>query len=84
MDDDIAVVEDEPAFLRLAFHTTLFLVILLGGFKHGFGERVQHAVAGAVADYEVIGKRCDVFDIEEQDVFTLFVLQGCDDLMCKF
>jgi hypothetical protein len=70
--------------LWLPFHAALFLVILLGGFKHAFGERIQHAVAGAIADDEIISERCDVFDVEEQDVFTLFVLQGGDDFMCKF
>ena len=84
MHDHIAVIEHEPAFLGLSFHAALFLVILLGGFEHTFGERVEHAVAGAVADDEIIGKRCDVFDVEKQDVFALFVLQGVDDFMCKF
>jgi len=84
MHDHVAVIEDEPAFLCLSFHAALFLVILLGGFDDTFGERVQHTVAGAVADDEVISKRCDVFDVEKQDVFALFVLQGFNDFMCKF
>jgi hypothetical protein len=84
MHNDIAVVQDEPAFFRLSFHTTFFLVILLGGFQHGLGKRVEHSVAGAITDDEIIGKRCNVFNVEKQDVFALFVLQGRDDLMCKF
>ena len=84
MYDHIAVVEHEPAFARLAFNPAFLLVVLFGCFEHTFGQRVEHAVTGAVADNEVIGKGCDVFDVEQQDVFALFVLQGCDDLMCKF
>ncbi len=84
MDDHIAVVHDQPALLRFAVHAAFLFVILFGGFEHAFGERVQHAVAGAVADDEIIGKRCDILDVEEQDILALFVLQGFDDLMCKF
>ena len=84
MYNNITVIKDKPAFLGLALDTALFLVILFCGFEHSLGERVKHAVAGAVADDKIIGKRCDVLDVEKQDVFTLFVLQGGDDFMCKF
>ena len=84
MDDHITIIEHKPAFLRLSFDTAFFLVILLGRFQYAFGKRVEHTVAGAVADNKIIGKRCNVFDVEKQDVFTLFVLQGFDDLMGKF
>ena len=84
MHDDIAIVEDKPALFRPAFNASLFLMFLLGGFQHAFGECVEHTVAGAIADDEITGKRCDVFDVEKQDVFALSVLQGGDDFMCKF
>ncbi len=84
MHDHITVVEHKPAFLGLPFHAALFLVILFCGFEHRLGERVEHTVAGAVADDKIIGKGSDVFDVENQDVFTLFVLQGGDDFMGKF
>ncbi|HLE90238.1 MAG TPA: hypothetical protein VI753_03740, partial [Anaerolineales bacterium] len=47
-------------------------------------QRVQHAVAGAAANHEVICEGGDVLDVQKQDVFALFVLQGGDDFMCKF
>ncbi len=84
MYDHIPVIENEPTFLCLPFHAAFFLVVLLGGFGYGFRERVEHTVTGAVADHEVVGKRRDVLDIEQQDVFALFVLQGGDDFMSKF
>jgi hypothetical protein len=58
-------------------------VFLFGGLQHSFGKCVEHAVAGAIANDEIICKRCNVFDVEKQDVFALFVLQGGDDFMCK-
>jgi len=62
--DYVAIVHDEPAFLRLPLHAALFLMILFCGFQYAFGERRQHAVAGAVADDEIVSKRCDIFDVQ--------------------
>jgi len=84
MHDHVAVIHDQPAFLRLAVHAALFLEVLFCCFEHAFGKRVQHAVAGAIAYDEIIGKCCDILDVEEQNILALFVLQGVDDLMCKF
>ena len=84
MHDHIAIVKDEPTLLRLTFDASFFLIVNLRSFQHAFGKRVQHAVAGAVANDEIICKGCNVFYIEEQDVFALLVLQGADDFMGKF
>jgi hypothetical protein len=80
----IAEVEHEPAFARSSLHAAFLFVVLLGRFQHALGKRVEHAVAGPVADDEVIGKRCNILDVKKQDVFALFVLQGFDDFMGKF
>ena len=82
MHDHVAIIHNEPALARLPFQATFFLVIPFGGFQHTFCQRVEHTVTGAVTDNEIIGKRCDIFDVKEQDVFALFVLQGFDDFMC--
>ena len=84
MHDYIAVIEHQPSFPRLAFDTAFFLVVLFSGLQHPFGQGVEHAVAGAVAQDEIIGKGRDIFDVEKQDVFALFVFQGFDDFMGKF
>jgi hypothetical protein len=84
MHHHIAVIQQEPALLGLPFDAPFFLMFLFGCLQHPFGKRVEHPVAGAVANDEIICKRRDVFDVEKQDVFALFVLQGGDDLMCKF
>jgi len=83
MDHHIAEVHDQPTLARLPFHASLLFIVFFGGFEHPFGKRVQHTVAGAVADHEIVGKRGDIFDVEKQDVFALFVLQGVDDFMGK-
>ena len=56
MHDHVTVIEYEPAFVRYAGNAPLLLVIIFCGFQHAFGKRVEHAVAGAVADDEVIRK----------------------------
>jgi hypothetical protein len=84
MHDDIPVIEDKPAFFRLPFHAPFFLMFLFGRLEYALGERVKHTVTGAIANDEIIGKRCDVLDVEKQNVFALFVLQDGNDLMGKF
>ena len=84
MDNHIAVIQDKPALFGPSLDASFFLMLLLGRFEHTFGKRIEHAVAGAVADHEIVGKGCNVFDVEKQDVFALFVLQGVDDFMSKF
>ena len=84
MHNHIAVIQHEPALLGLPFDPPSFLMFLPSGFQHTFGERVEHPVAGTVADDEIICKRRDVFDVKNQDVFALSVLQGVNDFMGKF
>ena len=84
MHNHVTIIEHQPAFIGCTGDATLFLVIIFCGFEHAFGKRVEHTVTGAVANDEVICKRRDVFDVEQQDVFALFVLQGSDNIMCKF
>lgn len=84
MNDHVAVIEHEPAFAGLSLHAAFLFVICPGRLHHTLGKRVEHAVAGTVTDDKVVSKRCYILDVEQQDVFTLFVLQGFDDFMGKF
>jgi len=56
MHDYITVIEHKPAFVGDAIDAAPFLIIGFCGFKHTFGERIEHAVAGAVTNDEVISK----------------------------
>jgi len=56
MHDHVTVIEHEPAFIGCPIDPAPFLVILFCSLQHTLGERVEHAVAGAVADDKVIGK----------------------------
>jgi hypothetical protein len=37
MHNHIPIIENKPAFLRLALYTSLFLIIVIGGLQHTFG-----------------------------------------------
>ena len=65
MQNHIAVVHDQPAAAGFAFHAA-FLLVLFAHIVHDcLGQGIQHAVGGAVADDEVVGEGCDVFQIEQ-------------------
>jgi len=52
----VAVVEHELVVCSFSSYISPFLIILLGCFEHSLRQGVQHAVAGAVADDEIIRK----------------------------
>ena len=79
----VAKIKHKPAFAGLSFDTSSFLIIFLGCFQNALGKRVEHTVTGTAANHEIIGKRCNVFDVQKQDVFALMVLQSVDDFMGK-
>lgn len=83
MYDYIAVINNDPAVTGKAF-LFAFLPVLLSHFlQYGIGQCIEHAVAGAGAYHEVIGKRNDVFQVDQNDVFTLFIFEGVDDFTGK-
>jgi hypothetical protein len=50
----------------------------------GVGERVDHAVAGAVTDNEIVCKRDDFFQVYKNYIFALFVFKGIYNFTSKF
>ena len=84
MQDHIAKIYNNPAVAGEALLLAFFLMFGADIFNGGFGEGVDHAVAGAGANNEIIGKRNDFFQINKDDIFTLFVFQGVYDFTSKF
>jgi len=64
MHDHIAIVHDQPTVASLTFHLSLFFVFFPHILNDSLSQGIQHAVAGAVAQDKVIGKGCDVLEIE--------------------
>ena len=84
MHNYIAIVHDHPAVAREALLFSFFLMFGTDVFDGGFSERVDHAVTGAGADDEIVGKRDDVFQVYQDDIFALFVFKGVYDFACEF
>ncbi len=84
MEDNIAKVHDDPAVAGEALLFAFFLMFDANVFYDGFGEGVDHTVAGAGANDEIIGKGYDVFQVDKDDVFSLFIFKGVYDFTSKF
>lgn len=65
VDDHVAVVHYQPAIAGFTFHPAFLLMVCPHFIYHCFCEGIQHAVAGAVAEHEVVSKGCYVFQIEQ-------------------
>jgi len=65
MQDHVAVIHDQPAITGLAFLAAFLLMLFAHALQNGIGQRIEHAVAGTVADDEIICKTGDVFEIEQ-------------------
>ncbi len=84
MNNNIAVIYDYPAVAGEALLFSSFFMFGANIFDGGFGERVYHAVTGAGADDEIVGKRDDFFQIYQDDVFPFFIFKGVYDFTSKF
>lgn len=84
MEHYIAEIGDHPTITRKALFFAFFLVFDTNILKYRIGEGVDHAVAGAGTDDEIISKRNNFLDIDQDNIFPLFVFQGVDDFTSKF
>ena len=84
MCDDIAIVHDDPAVAGQSAFETLLMMFLADAFGRAVCKRVQHPVTGAGADDKIIGKGSNIFYIEQDNIFSLFIFQGIDNGACKF
>ena len=75
MHNNVPIVNNDPAFVRLPLFLALLAVCLMDGIDGCVCEGAEHAVAGAGAQHEIVGKGCNVFDVEQEDVFAFFVFE---------
>ena len=80
----VAVIHHHPAVAGIAGFASLLAVVFADAFHHAVCQRIQHAVAGAGADDEVIGKLDDLLQVEQYDVLAFFIFQSVDDGAGKF
>ena len=84
MDDNIAIINNYPTTIRRTFNTPLPIVIYARLLYHPIRQGIQHAVTGGSADNEVIREGCDLFNIQQDDIFAFLFFKGIDDRVCKF
>jgi hypothetical protein len=75
VNDYVSVVNHHPAFACLALYLTLLAMRLVHGIDGSICKGVEHAVAGAGTQDEVIGKGGDIFDVEQENVLPFFVFK---------
>lgn len=83
MHDHVAVIHQHPAVARQAFFPAFLAMFLAHIFQYRIGQRVQHAVAGAGAQHEIIGERNNIFEIEQDDIFAFFIFERVDEFTSK-
>ena len=84
MYNDIAIVHDHPAIAGKPLLSSLFFVFFSDVVNDGIRKRIDHAVTGAGTDNEIVGKRDNAFQVNQDDVFALFVFKGVYNFACKF
>ncbi len=83
MEDDVAEVHHHPAIAGKPLFSGFLFIFLFDLVHSDACQRVQHSVAGAGADDEIIGEGGDIFDIEQYDVFAFFIFEGVDNVACE-
>lgn len=78
MNDDIAKIDQHPAIAGTAFLFAVQMKLIASLIQHGVRQSVQHAITGSGADDKVVCKCCDLMDVEQEQVLSLFILQSID------
>ena len=74
MDDDIPIIDQQPAFLGLAFQPPTGGMLFAQAFQHFVRQAVQHPVAGAGTNDEIISKIGNFVNVEQDNILTFFLL----------
>lgn len=82
MHDHVAKIHDDPAFAGLALLASLFAMLGADCIHQAVRKRIQHTVAGAVGNDEIIGKGCNILDVEQQNIFSFLVFKCVNNGTC--
>ena len=83
MYNHVAVIDHDPPLPGLALFAAVLPVLAPHGLQRRVRQCVQHAVASARTQHEVVCERSDFLDIQQQNGFSLFGLQGSNDRASK-
>lgn len=75
MHHHIAVVYDDPALPGLPLPVPAPVVLVIHCFESGVRQRIEHSIAGSRAQDEVVCERCDLPNIEKEDLFAFLAFK---------
>jgi len=84
MHNRIAIVHDHPAITGEALLPSLFIMRGFHVINNGVSKRVDHTVTGTGTNNEIVCKRDNTFQINQDYIFTLFVFKGVYNFAGKF
>jgi hypothetical protein len=84
VDDDVAVVHEDPAGVGLTLAAEGLCAVGFGRLFHRLDDGLDLAVGGAVGDDEVVGEGSDVADVQQEDILRLLVGDGVYDVARQF
>ncbi len=83
MHDDIAKIDQHPSVLRLALNSSTLAELFLNPLCSGIRQGLQHAIAGARANNEILCKIGEVMNVHQDDIFTFFIFQNIYKVACN-
>jgi hypothetical protein len=84
MYDRIAIIHDHPAVAGKALLLSLFVIFGSDVIYNGIRQCIEHAVAGAGANNKIVGKRDNALQVDQDNIFPLFVFKGVYNFAGKF
>ena len=84
MHDNIAIIHNHPAVAGKSLLFPFLPIFFVEVFDGGIGEGINHTVTGAGTDDKVIGKGNNILQVQQDDIFPLFILQRVYNFAGKF
>ena len=84
MYNDIAIVNNQPAIAGDALFFAFLSMGAVDVVDCGVGQCVQHTVTGTRTQDEIVCEGYNVFQVDQDDIFSLFIFQGVYDFTGKF
>lgn len=82
MHDNIAIIQQNPSRIGIAFRQACFMKFRLHFARDLVGQTLEHPITRSADDDKIVSKGCDVFDIKDNDIFSLFIFNKICDFPC--
>jgi hypothetical protein len=83
VDNDVTVVYQYPARLADALAVQRRCTFFIECVKESISDSFGLALASGRTNDEVIGNGCQIVDVEQDDIVSLFIREDIDNSVCK-